>query len=164
LDRETDIEVLYREHGAALVLFATAMLGDRGCAQDVVHRVFAKLLEKGIHGNIVDSKAYLFSCVRNAALNDLKSAARLVELQPETAWFEQSSRDHVAELNLQSALRQLPDDQKQIVVLHIWGELSFLQISEVLAINANTTASRYRYALKKLRELMQAQEKCHANI
>jgi len=47
--------------------------------------------------------------------------------------------------------------------LHVWGELTFSQIAEVLAISANTVASRYRYALARLREAMCAKEDSCAN-
>jgi hypothetical protein len=43
-----------------------------------------------------------------------------------------------------------------------WGELTFSQIAAVLDISANTVASRFRYALAKLRELMQVTETFHA--
>jgi hypothetical protein len=42
-----EIEVLYREHGAALLLFASTISGDRGRAQDALHQVFLKLIETG---------------------------------------------------------------------------------------------------------------------
>ena len=69
----TNIEVLYREHGAALVLFASAMIGDRARAQDAVHQVFLKLMESSSSVRARDPKAYLFASVRNAALNDIKT-------------------------------------------------------------------------------------------
>ena len=43
--------------------------------------------------------------------------------------------------------------------MHVWGDLTFSQIADLLSINANTAASRYRYALGKLREEMSAKEK-----
>jgi RNA polymerase sigma-70 factor (ECF subfamily) len=57
----------------------------------------------------------------------------------------------------------LPDDQQQVIVLHVWGELTFPQIGELLDISSNTAASRYRYALAKLRESMCAKEDFCAN-
>jgi RNA polymerase sigma-70 factor (ECF subfamily) len=58
-------------------------------------------------------------------------------------------------LELQSALRGLPDEQREVIVLHVWGELSFEEVAEALSIPANTAASRYRYGLSKLREQFQ---------
>lgn len=111
----------------------------------------------------VDARAYLFACVRNAVLNDVKERVRHVELEPDSAWFIPPDRDHSAERNVRRALQSLPEDQRQTVVLHIWGELTFAEIAEVLNVSPNTAASRYRYALEKLRELVGAQEDCHAD-
>ena len=60
-------------------------------------------------------------------------------------------------------LPPLPEDQRQVVVLHVWGEFTFSQTAEVLGISSNTAASRYRYALANLRELMLPKEDSYAN-
>ena len=159
----TDVEWLYREHGSALVLFATAIAGERSGAQDAVHQVFLKLIEGGSLRQVLDAKAYLFACVRNAVLNDAKVRQRNVELDSESAWFNLPNRDSATELDLQPALCALPSDQRQVTVLHIWGELTFSQVADVLGISSNTAASRYRYALAKLREAMCAKEDFRAN-
>jgi RNA polymerase sigma-70 factor (ECF subfamily) len=44
------------------------------------------------------------------------------------------------------------------VVLHVWGQLTFSQIGDLLGVSSNTAASRYRYALAKLRDEMSAKE------
>jgi RNA polymerase sigma-70 factor (ECF subfamily) len=53
---------------------------------------------------------------------------------------------------IEAALGRLPEAQREVLVLKIWGGLSFPQIAAALDIPANTAASRYRYALTKLRE------------
>ena len=58
---------------------------------------------------------------------------------------------------------RIPEEQRQVIVLHIWGGLSFDEIGSVLAISANTAASRYRYALQKLREAMRPEDIRNAN-
>lgn len=159
----TEIELSYRRYGSALLLFAAALAGERSRAQDAVQQVFLKLLESSSLHDALDRKAYLFTCVRNAVLNDRKARQRDVALDPECAWFEPPDRDYASEGNLRRALWALPEDQREVTVLHIWAELTFAQIAEVLNISANTAASRYRYALAKLREAMCAKEDCRAN-
>lgn len=155
----TEIEQLYRQHGPALLLFATSITGERSRAQDAIHQTFLKLLEDEKLRQATNVKAYLFACVRNAALNDARVHGRNVELaNEELAWFDPPSRDYAKEASLRRALMELPDDQRQVTVLHIWGELTFAQIAELLSISANTAASRYRYALARLREAMSAKE------
>ena len=160
-DNGATIERLYRRHGAALVLFAAAIAGDRARAQDAVHQVFAKLLAQGID-HAADTKAYLFASVRNTVLNDAKARRREVALNAGAAWFEPPDRDYAAELRLRQALAALDDGQREVTVLHIWGGLTFAEIGEVLGISPNTAASRYRYALARLREAMCTREDCHA--
>ncbi|HKW16826.1 MAG TPA: sigma-70 family RNA polymerase sigma factor [Terriglobales bacterium] len=153
-----EIEELYKQHGAGLVLFATAIAGERSRAQDAIHHVFAKVMETGDLSRAVDKKAYLFASVRNAVLNDAKVQRRSVSLEPDSAWFDPPDRDYAAERKLRRALSELPEEQREVMVLHMWGELTFSQIAEVLEISANTAASRYRYALEKLREALCAKE------
>jgi len=152
-----EIDSLYREHGPALLLFALAITGERSQAQDAVHHVFLRLLEKGDLRRASDKKAYLFGCVRNAILNECKRQDRQSPLD-DSAWFDPPDQDHAGEQNLRRAIAALPDDQRQVVVLHVWGELTFSQIGDLLGVSSNTAASRYRYALGKLRDLMLPRE------
>jgi len=158
------VETLYRRHGPALVLFALAMTGERSRAQDAVHQVFLKLLERGSLADAVDVRAYLFPSVRNAILNDAKARERDVSLDIRSAWFDPPDRDYTAELNLRRAMASLSDDQRQVTILHIWGELTFSQIADMLGVSPNTAASRYRYALGKLRDAMCVREEPCANL
>jgi RNA polymerase sigma-70 factor (ECF subfamily) len=163
-DRNHDeIELLYRQHGAALLLFAAAMSGDRGRAQDALHQVFLKLIENRRLNQATDKKAYLFACVRNAVLDDSKLQRRNTALEAESMWFSPPDRDYAGEQNLRRALIALPEDQREVIVLHIWGELTFTQISGLLGVSSNTVASRYRYALARLRGSISSKEDSCAN-
>jgi RNA polymerase sigma-70 factor, ECF subfamily len=158
-----EIEVLYRRHGAALLLFAAAISGDRGRAQDALQQVFLKAIENGNLSQATNIKAYLFACVRNAVLNDAKLQQRSVPLEVDSAWFSPPDRDYAAEQNLRRALFDLPDDQREVIVLRVWGELTFAEIGDLVGVSSNTVASRYRYALAKLRDSMLAKENSCAN-
>lgn len=149
-----EIEALYRQHAAALLLFASAISGDRSRAQDAVHQVFLKAIENGSVSQAINKKAYLFASVRNAVLNDTKVQDRNMPLDFESEWFSPPDRDYAGEQNLRRALGELPDDQREAIVLHVWGELTFSEIAGLLGVSSNTAASRYRYALAKLRGSM----------
>lgn len=151
-----EIEVLYRQHGAALLLFASAISGDRSRAQDALHQVFLKAIENAGLGQARNKKAYLFACVRNAVLNDAKLQNRNMPLDADSAWFSPPDRDYAGERNLRTALSALPNDQREVIVLHVWGELTFSEIGDLLGVSPNTAASRYRYALARLRGSMLA--------
>ena len=73
-----------------------------------------------------------------------------MENQP--AWFLPDSTGESAEV--ERILEQLPVEQREILVLRIWGEQTFEAIGETLDISPNTAASRYRYGLENMRRMM----------
>jgi RNA polymerase sigma-70 factor (ECF subfamily) len=163
MDSTREITRLYQQHGAALVLFGTTIIGERSMAQDAVQQVFLRLIETDSIQRASDPAAYLFASVRNQLLNETRVRQRSVSLDPAAAWFDPPERDYAAERNLRRALSELIPDQRQVVILHIWGDLTFSQIGDVLGINANTAASRYRYGIETLREIMCSGEKSNVN-
>ncbi len=153
--RYDDVQELYREHGAALLAYAAALLGERAEAEDVLHQIFLKLLGGRLEVPS-DARPYLFRAVRNAALNSRRSRARDVPLdKDERQWFSRPAEAVDAGLMLEQALRELPAEQREVVVLHVWGAMTLEEIASVLELSANTVASRYRYGLRKLRQIMQ---------
>jgi RNA polymerase sigma-70 factor (ECF subfamily) len=144
-------------HGPALVLFARQWVPGRADAEDVVQEAFLRFWRSRQRAS--DPAAYLFACVRRCALEWLRGenrrsrreelAAREDRTEPTllVGPIEQEERRAAVE----AALRQLPAEQREVVVLKIWGELSFPQIASTLEVPVNTAASRYRYALARLR-------------
>jgi RNA polymerase sigma-70 factor (ECF subfamily) len=144
-------------HGPALVLFARQFLPGRADAEDVVQEAFLRFWRS--RQRAADPAAYLFACVKRCALEWLRgesrrsrreeAAAREERTEPSllVGPVEQEERRVVVE----AALGQLPPEQREVVVLKIWGELTFPQIATALEIPVNTAASRYRYALARLR-------------
>jgi RNA polymerase sigma-70 factor, ECF subfamily len=71
----------------------------------------------------------------------------------ETLWLESPNGSQESAIALQSALRMLPADQREVVVLRIWGQFTFEEAAAIIGISPNTAASRYRYGLEKLKEI-----------
>ncbi len=113
----------------------------------MLHEVFLKLVRDKISPD--DPAPYLFRAVRNACLNfrrhDSRNVAITIRQLLETA---DESRDLVR--SLQIAIQDVPGDQREIIIMHVWGEMTFDQIARVLDISPNTAASRYRYGLTRL--------------
>jgi RNA polymerase sigma-70 factor (ECF subfamily) len=151
-----DVQELYWDHGPALLAYAAALLGDRGAAEDVLHQVFLKLLG-GRFEFSAGARPYLFRAVRNTALNHRRGRARDVPLDDQQ-WLVKPVEAVEAGLALEKALRELPAEQREVVVMHIWGAMTLEEIAKVLDLSPNTVASRYRYGLSKLREIMQGCE------
>ncbi len=148
-ERLADWSSWLEEHGPALLLLARQYVNSHADAEDVVHDAFLAFWKTKHRAE--DPTAYLYSCVRNTSLNWIRNRRRRqqreqAQAQPESQnWFTMQHDD------LQQQLTLLPTEQREVVVLKIWGHLNFRQIGEALGISSNTAASRYRYALEKLR-------------
>lgn len=152
------------KHGAALVLFARQWVGNRADAEDVVQEAFLRFWRSRDRAR--DPAAYLFTCVKSSASQWWRSRRRRTHGEQRVARgqcvAEESSfigpvEEAERRAMLEAAMRTLPEVQREVLVLKIWGELSFPQIGVALGIPANTAASRYRYALDKLREVLAEQ-------
>jgi RNA polymerase sigma-70 factor, ECF subfamily len=157
-EHAAEIGRLYDEYGSALLLFATTLTGNRSMAQDAVHQVFLKLMEAGSIHAVSDKRAFLFTSVRNLVYNESKRWRRSLPLENDAPWFEPPLHDYAGEKLLRLALSGLPENQREVVVLHLWGEFTFTDIGGILGISENTAASRYRYALTKLRRSILREE------
>ncbi len=150
LTRE-ELERLYEKHGAALAAYGCACGLDHGLAQDAVQRVFLKLAEREV---TIEHSAvgYLYRAVRNAVANQRRDRRNEVALAGRDLWFERNGAGLDEVLSLEAALRELPEEQREAVFLKVWSGLTLQEIAETTATSLNTVASRYRYALEKLRE------------
>lgn len=146
----------FEAHGAALLLFARQWSSSLPDAEDLVQEAFVRFWKT--RQGVNDPRAYLFACVKAAALDGVRSRKRReareheVAAPPEPPLLTSTLEDDERRRRVESALAKLPADQRQVVVLKVWGELTFTQIGEALAIPLNTAASRYRYGLAALRQ------------
>jgi RNA polymerase sigma-70 factor, ECF subfamily len=154
-----DVRSLYDRHGPALVAYASTFVGRFPDAEDVVHKIFLKLL--GGNTVVPDAPlAYLYRAVRNASLNARRNGAR--EVPPEDALdgrsecFSRRGGDRESALALEKALGELPEEQRETVIMRIWSGMTLEEIATAVGAPLSTIASRYRYALEKLRGLLGA--------
>jgi RNA polymerase sigma-70 factor (ECF subfamily) len=148
------VRILYEQHGAVLLAYALSLLQDRPASEDVLHQVFVKLLQGqvGINGEPLH---YLYRAIRNTAHNYRRNHSREVELTSNGHWLEGPPGMEAIGLAIQSALRDLPEEQREIIVLRVWGQMTFEEAALALDISPNTAASRYRYGLAKLKERLE---------
>ena len=144
-------------HGAALVLFARQWVPSHADAEDVVQEAFVRFWRSRPDAD--DPTAYLFACVRSHALDWRRGQSRRARREAAAARPERTEPLFAPKLEqnerraaLEAAVATLPAEQREVLVLKIWGGLTFPQIAGALGLSPNTAASRYRYALAKLRE------------
>jgi RNA polymerase sigma-70 factor (ECF subfamily) len=148
-------KIWLEQHGRALALFARQWVSTRADAQDVVQEAFIRFWRS--RQRVADPTAYLYACVKHCALDAQRSHRRRLKREQATArpeteplfvgGIEQSERRRM----MQASLRNLPENQREAVVMRIWGGLSFVQIGAALGTSPDTAASRYRYAMARLR-------------
>ncbi len=147
------------EHGPAMILLARQYVPCRADAEDIVQEAFVRFWRRRDRAG--DAVAYLYACVRSYALEWLRGRQRRhrreeVAARTESVTDEEpfvGAAEHAERRRaIEDSLGELPESQREVVVMKIWGGLTFPQIADALGIPANTAASRYRYALEKLRE------------
>lgn len=150
-------------HGARAVLYARQWVPCQSDAEDIVQTAFLRFWPARQRAK--DSKAYFYSCVRNAAIDWVRESQRRRKRDQSAAAeasesfepsFERTMEQDEFRAVVESLMQRLPDEQRQVLVMKIWGQLTFAQIAEVEGISANTAASRYRYAVESLRQQMPA--------
>jgi RNA polymerase sigma-70 factor (ECF subfamily) len=149
-----ELEQWLDEHAAALVLFARGWVSGHADAEDVVQEAFVRFWRS--RSRVSNPAAYLYACVKRCALEWLRAAARRSRREEASAraeaepLFEDALEQQERRVAVEAALASLPEKQREVLVMKIWGGLSFPQIAAALEIPAETAASRYRYALAKL--------------
>ena len=152
---QRELGALYDEHAARLYAVAHRLLGVREEAEECVQDLFVALARSRTERErIEDMRAYLFASLRRLAGARGRAQSRRAQLQDVLA---RSGEPHAGAPDasearaLQRAIESLPQEQREIVALKIDVQLTFAEIAESMELNLNTAASRYRYALEKIR-------------
>ncbi len=158
---EIDWQTCFTQLGPALLLFARRWTNCRAEAEDIVQEAFVRFWRRQ---HSIQNRALLYATVRSTALDRLRSDQRRARreaavaldgaqhLEPQFTTVDEGQQ------MLAAAVERLPNEQREVVILKIWNELTFAEIGSVLEISQNTAASRYRYALGALRKILQPHE------
>jgi len=102
-----------------------------------------------------------FAAVRNAAIDQVRRTPAMQDVQQTSIYNGQMDDPLAAAIDLErqelmrKAVEELPDEQRQAVVLHVYADLTFEQVAEMLGEPLPTVASRYRRALERLKQTAQ---------
>ena len=148
-------KVCFSQLAPGLVLFARQWARSAADAEDIDQEAFVKFWRRNHN---IDNRALLYATVRSIALDFLRRDSRRARresvavaeteqsVQPTFEIEDESQRALVAALDL------LPNEQREVLVMKIWNDLTFAEIASALEISQNTAASRYRYALANLKK------------
>jgi len=162
------LSTIYVKYIDDLLRIAASLLKDRTEAHDVVHDVFIDFVNMQKQFKLTGSlKGYLMTCVANKARNVNRTMSRkqtvsFDSVEPVISGISSPDEMIVYDEQFQhlcDAMAELPYEQREAVVLHIHGELKFKAVAQIQQTTIQTTCSRYRYGIDKLRLLLNGQVK-----
>ncbi len=142
--------------------FALHLVGEREQAMDITQEAYLRLHERWASRDPArEPTAWLYSVIRNLAIDHLRRRARRQEAEIDQALLRSPAAgpDKAAEQSelaerLWAAIRSLPAEQREILLLRDWHGLDYGQIAEVLGLSLGTVSSRLHHAREKVREQM----------
>ena len=143
--------------------------GAGGDADDCVQEAFIRLATQNPIPD--DPVAWLARVVRNAAIDAIRSNQRRTDREAEAmaqrpAWLkpvDSSALDNPSPHEIQQALAALQDVTRDIVVAHIWNQMTFRQIAEAFDLSPATTHRKYEAGIEALRKLMTNQQETNSH-
>jgi RNA polymerase sigma-70 factor (ECF subfamily) len=149
-------QALYEAKAAGLILYGRALGLSHSEAEDVLQETFVVLLQ--LEESPEEPEHYAMRSFRNRALNYRRSMWRRLTRELEShRWFERSPARTDAEQEAMRCLADLPAEQREVIVLKIWNDMTFEAIGELLEVSPNTVAGRYRYGLNKLKHCLKGE-------
>ena len=157
------LQEMYDLYKTDMMTLATALLFDKALAEDVLHNVFVKLI--GLQGRMrirSTLRGYLLQAVANGARTVNRAKARkdptsideLCNKNPGVEPPECTAMLVEQRQRLEQFLEELPYEQREVVLLHHYGQVKFKAIAKHQGVSMSAVQARYRYGLKKLRSLL----------
>jgi RNA polymerase sigma-70 factor (ECF subfamily) len=150
-------EQLYDAKAAELLLYGRALGLGESEAEDVLQETFVALLK--LEKRPDNPEHYCVRAFRNRALNFKRGLWRRVARELHSVqWFEAPEAKNDLEEAAHRALAGLPVEQREVIVLKIWHEMTYDEIAGTLDLSPNTVAGRYRYGMEKLKGILKGSD------
>ncbi len=167
---ENALSILIKKHQSKIYGFIYSKMPDRDVADDIFQDTFIKVI-KTLKSNSYNEEGKFLPWVMRISHNLIVDHFRKNKKMPmlrETEEFSVFSvlRDNsmniesriitdAIEQDLQKIILELPDDQKEVLMMRIYQDLSFNEIAELTGVSINTALGRMRYALMNLRKIIE---------
>ncbi len=166
---EKALEILIKRHNQRIMSFIYSKVLDRDVAEDIFQDTFIKVIKTLKKGNYSEEGKFLPWVMRiahNLIIDYFRKTKRLPKFEGSDDFniFSVLSDDKLnaekqiikeqIDSNLELLIEELPDDQKEVLVMRIYKDMSFKEISENTGVSINTALGRMRYALINLRKII----------
>ncbi len=165
--------VLLKRYKSKVFTSIYLIVKDKYLAEDLTQECFIKVIERIRKGNYFEEGKFgqWIGCIaHNLAIDNYRKQKRYPTILTEDGRdvfvgveFTEESIENTFLINdtkerIRSLINQLPEDQKQVLIMRHYNDLSFKEIAEETGVSINTALGRMRYALMNLRKLMQQTE------
>ncbi len=154
------VEMMWDRYAGDLFAYLLVILCSRHDAEDVLQTVFVKIVQK--RHRLAKARhldAYVYRIARNEASGFInrRKKDRTIKAIDKSWLIVPEGHQELIDLaeELQAILARLPQPQREVIVMKIYRQKTFLEISRLLGLSQNTIASRYRYGMEKLRTLLE---------
>lgn len=167
---KSSIEVLIKRHKNRVFTYIILIVKNEQLAEDIFQDTFIKVINSLKAGKYKDNGRFLSWVLRIAhnliidhfrrekQLNTMSNDDYEVDIFNSKKLSDKNIEDNIIEaqihLDIRKLVDQLPEDQKQVILLRHYGGLSFKEIADQTNVSINTALGRMRYALINLRRLI----------
>ena len=144
---------LFESRQRELYLAALSVTRERSSAEDVVQEAIVAVAS--VRTQPDNLEAYLFRTVRNKALHHLDKIKRIDDTVDAADFLDLASCSNETQVLAKQVVRQMDEltlDQRQVIIMKLFGDLTFDEIAQITDTSLNTVASWYRRGLERLRE------------
>ena len=166
---ENALTILINRHQSKIFGFIYSKIADRDISNDIFQDTFVKVI-KTLKSNSYNEEGKFLPWVMRIAHNLIIDHFRKNKKMPmfrETEEFsifsimsddsltiENKIIQHQVEVDLRNIIEELPEDQKEVLVMRMYQDMSFKEISELTDVSINTALGRMRYALMNMRKVI----------
>ncbi|HDR68585.1 MAG TPA: sigma-70 family RNA polymerase sigma factor [Bacteroidaceae bacterium] len=171
---QSAIEVLINRHRNKVYTYILLTIKNQQLAEDLFQETFIKVIQSLRNGKYRDDGRFLSWVIRishnliidhfrkEKQMNSISNDETEIDLFNSKKLADQNIEEIIVENQIRSELRELinalPDDQREVVLLRHYGELSFKEIADQTDVSINTALGRMRYALINLRKMIKEKE------
>jgi len=164
-------EQLIQRHKNKVFSYISLYIRDQALAEDLFQDTFLKVIQSVKSGKYYDNGKFISWVMRIAhnliidhfrrvkQLNTVSNDDYESDLFNSKKLAEANIEDHMIKRQIQKDIRklisQLPDDQREVVILRHYSGLSFKEIADITDVSINTALGRMRYALINMRKMME---------
>lgn len=157
-----DLGRIYDEHASSLFAYLFNLTRSEAETRDLLQELFLKIANRPeTLDGVREERAWLIRLAHHLCVDGYRRRASQQRLADRVGAdadqiFEPADESDEAAFGraVSDAMRSLPRDQREVVHLKLWEDMTFAEIANALGLSANTAASRYRYGIDKLREAL----------